>query len=116
MLKQLARKNKDVFAYELQQLTGYKGDMGKVAIPMGPHGRLFEKQRTHSALEKEIMDIFSGPLDYAIDGEQVTLTAADGRFLVYQVDHGTDPEPTSSALQGTTWQLEVANPLCGLPT
>lgn len=57
-------------------------------------------------VEKEIMDIFSGPLDYAIDGEQVTLTAADGRFLVYQVDHGTDPEPTSSALQGTTWQLE----------
>ena len=56
-------------------------------------------------VEKQIMDIFAGPLEYAIDGEQVTLTAADGRFLVYQVDHGTDPEPVSSALQGTTWRL-----------
>jgi heat shock protein HslJ len=61
-------------------------------------------------VEQEVLAFFnSGSLDFVIDGDTLTLTASDGKFLTYVVDDSgsgsgtTNPDP--SVIQGITWNL-----------
>ncbi|MFN8193548.1 MAG: META domain-containing protein [Nocardioidaceae bacterium] len=57
-------------------------------------------------VEREIMDVFSQPLEVVVDGQSLTLTAPDGRFLGWRVT-GDDPAPATPSLEGTTWRLSA---------